>query len=550
MLPKFKDISIKHKLMLINLITTLVAVTVATTAILSLEILTYRQTMVEDLSTLADIIGSNSTAALLFNDEEVAKETLSALRSEPNIQYAALYLKGGEEFVSFGPPDAMPRMDLQSDQIGKVRHVFSDDALTLMQPIILNHEAIGAVFLQSDLQQFKDRRRHYITASGTVLLMAMLVCILMTAWFQRIISQPVMDLVAKMSLVGSEKKYSIRAEKESDDEIGSLIEGFNHMLTQIQQRDQQLEHHKNQLEAKVNERTKALVETNERLSEAVDSLKIAKEAAEHSNQAKSQFLANMSHELRTPLNHIVGFTELVVDQHFGSLNETQLEYLQDVLSSSRHLLSLINDILDLSKIEAGKMALETGPVNPEDVLTRSLLMIKQSAQKKNIQLVTELEQLPDTIEADERKVKQILYNLLSNATKFTPQDGTITLQSRLVSGKLDPIPPSEEMQPGTLLSTDFPDASLFLMVTVADTGVGLEAKDCERIFEQFEQVDGTLSRKYEGTGLGLALTRDLVHLHGGRIWVESPGPGKGTRFHFLLPTEKGPSESSVPNDTS
>lgn len=237
--------------------------------------------------------------------------------------------------------------------------------------------------------------------------------------------------------------------------------------------------------------------------------------AEQASQAKSGFLANMSHELRTPLNHIIGFTEIVVDKKCGDLNETQTEYLKDVLQSSSHLLSLINDILDLSKVEAGKMELSLGEVHLENLLSSSLLMVKEKAQKHRIQLSRDLNGCPEKIQADERKLKQILYNLLSNAVKFTPEGGSVRVGvcrvNEISSGK----------------GVEF---------SVTDTGIGIKPEDQERIFAPFEQVENSSSRRYQGTGLGLSLTKRLVELHGGQIWVESEGEGKGTKFSFIIPT--------------
>jgi len=241
-------------------------------------------------------------------------------------------------------------------------------------------------------------------------------------------------------------------------------------------------------------------------------------AAEDANKAKSDFLANMSHELRTPLNHIIGFTELVVDKNFGALNELQEEYLGDVLISSRHLLSLINDILDLSKVEAGKLELELTDVNLKILMENSLIMIKEKAMKHRIQLLADIVDIPETISVDERKIKQVLYNLLSNAVKFTPEGGDIQLTAKKIT------------EEGT---------EDFVEICVADTGIGLKSENLERIFGHFEQVESSTSRKFQGTGLGLALTRQLVNLHGGRIWVESDGEGKGSSFRLVIPIYKG-----------
>jgi signal transduction histidine kinase len=250
-------------------------------------------------------------------------------------------------------------------------------------------------------------------------------------------------------------------------------------------------------------------------------LEKSRKKAETADRAKSQFLANMSHELRTPLNHIIGFTELVVDGRFGHLTKIQGEYLSDVLQSSRHLLSLINDILDLSKVEAGKLDLRPADVEIKDLLENSLAMIKEKAMKHGIRIFLNTGNIPDRIRADERMLKQILYNLLSNAAKFTKDGGSIQLTARRVS------------EGNGILHSE--DSGAFVEITVADTGIGILAKDLDRIFETFEQVDSSAGREYKGTGLGLSLTRKLVELHGGRIWAESQGEGMGSTFRFIIP---------------
>lgn len=263
----------------------------------------------------------------------------------------------------------------------------------------------------------------------------------------------------------------------------------------------------------------------------------AKEVAEAASRAKSEFLANMSHELRTPLNHIIGFTELVVDKQFGDLNKSQQEYLNDVLRSSRHLLSLINDILDLSKVEAGKLELELTDVNLRMLLESSLTMVKEKAMKHRLRLSMDIDGIPDTIKADERKLKQIMYNLLSNAVKFTRDGGSVFLSARHLS-----------LQAGHWLTSQgqtvlFPmvseDRSMIkgslMKILVADTGIGLKREDLGRIFDPFEQVEGSSKGGYPGTGLGLSITKRLVELHGGKIWAESEGEGKGSKFIFVIP---------------
>jgi PAS domain S-box-containing protein len=236
--------------------------------------------------------------------------------------------------------------------------------------------------------------------------------------------------------------------------------------------------------------------------------------AEAASQAKSEFLANMSHELRTPLNAVIGFSEILEDQWAGKLNEKQLEFVKHIFSSGHHLLQLINDILDLTKVEAGKMELRVTRVNVGELLDHCLTMIREKAIKHRLVLESRVDEdlVGVEIRADDVKLKQVLVNLLSNATKFTPDGGAISLEARREGNEL--------------------------VVSVSDTGIGIGPEDCQRVFEAFEQVDSSYSRQQEGTGLGLALTRRLLELHGGRILLESEGLHQGSCFTFAIPFVK------------
>jgi len=241
-----------------------------------------------------------------------------------------------------------------------------------------------------------------------------------------------------------------------------------------------------------------------------------KHAAEEANLAKSQFLANMSHELRTPLNAIIGFSEILEDRTFGELNAKQGRYVTNVLTSGRHLLELINDILDLAKVESGKLELNVESFAPAPAVEAVLAVIKALANKKSITLATDFAPDLPLLPADQSKIKQVLYNLLSNAVKFTPEAGRITVRV--------------EARPAT------DAAGPRLRLAVSDTGIGIKPGDHARIWIEFEQVDSTYARTQQGTGLGLALTKKLVELHGGRIWLESEGiEGQGSTFVFELP---------------
>ena len=229
---------------------------------------------------------------------------------------------------------------------------------------------------------------------------------------------------------------------------------------------------------------------------------------EVASRHKSEFLANMSHELRTPLNAIIGFSEVLLERMFGEINEKQTEYLEDVLSSGRHLLSLINDILDLSKIEAGRMELEMASFDMPLALQNAMTLVRERADRHGIALGLTVDERLGTFVGDERKLKQILLNLLSNAVKFTPEGGRISVKAMPADGSVE--------------------------ISVSDTGIGIAPEDQETIFEEFRQVGSDYARKREGTGLGLTLTKKLIEMHGGKIWVKSE-VGKGSTFTFTLP---------------
>ncbi len=257
-------------------------------------------------------------------------------------------------------------------------------------------------------------------------------------------------------------------------------------------------------------------------------LRESKEKAEAASRAKSQFLASMSHELRTPLNHIIGFTELLVDKNCGEVNAVQEEYLNDVLASGRHLLSLVNDLLDLAKVESGKMRLDISDVNPLPLLEDTLSIVRDKAVKHDIRLSLEAHGIPELIRVDERKFRQIVYNLLSNAMKFTPDGGCVTLAASYPSSDRDPLK-------ATLGEGSGPHCDC-IEVSVKDTGFGIKQEDLERLFDPFAQGDTPSAHGVTvGTGLGLSLAKEMVELHGGRMWGESDGEGKGSAFKFIIP---------------
>ena len=304
--------------------------------------------------------------------------------------------------------------------------------------------------------------------------------------------RPVKQIRTAAARIGA-GAYDERIELRRRDELGGLAEELNGMAASLQASVQSLEQ-------QVEERTRDLQRALAALSRKGRQLEVA---SEH----KSHFLANMSHELRTPLNAIIGFSQVLRQRMFGPINEKQEEYLDDILSSGHHLLSLINDVLDLSKVEAGQVELEVASFSLREALERGVVMVREPATKHGVRLSLELAPGVDLVEGDERRLRQVIFNLLSNAVKFTPEGGSVVVSSTRVNGEV--------------------------RVSVTDTGPGIAAEDQVRIFEEFQQT-AVGARQGEGTGLGLALSKRLIELHGGRIWVESQS-GKGSMFTFALP---------------
>jgi signal transduction histidine kinase len=262
-------------------------------------------------------------------------------------------------------------------------------------------------------------------------------------------------------------------------------------------------------------RTIRLLHRAQRESQAnAEALRIARDEAEAANHAKSDFLANMSHELRTPMNAVIGFSEVLADERFGPLNEQQMRGVGHILSSGRHLCALINDTLDLSRVEAGRMELDPTDVRLPQLIEDSLDFVREKASRHGLSLATDIEGHARGLvfSADERRLKQVLLNLLWNAIKFTPDGGRVEVTARAIGGELH--------------------------VSVSDDGIGVPEEDQERVFEEFEQLDSSYAKRQPGTGLGLALSRRIVELHGGRIWVESEGEGKGSTFSFTIPLQQ------------
>jgi signal transduction histidine kinase len=313
---------------------------------------------------------------------------------------------------------------------------------------------------------YETSRDLFIAVAAGALLLALVLGIILS-WS---VVDPIQRIDARLAAIAS-GDFSGRVDVANRDELGALAANVNRM--------------------------------NDELRRLYTELEAA-------SQHKSEFLANMSHELRTPLNAIIGFSQVLREEMFGEVNEKQAEYLEDILSSGNHLLSLINDVLDLSKVEAGQVELEIGPFSLREALERGVVMVRERATSDGVQVALAADRNVDVVDGDERRIKQVIFNLLSNAVKFTPAGGEVDVRAARVNGEV--------------------------RVSVADTGPGIAAGDQERIFDQFQQTE--IGVEERGTGLGLALSKRLVELHGGRIWLESE-LGKGSTFTFALPLKPG-----------
>ena len=322
-----------------------------------------------------------------------------------------------------------------------------------------------------------------------------------------------------IGVLGVDRKYSRRPLEPATVELLQLFAGQAALAIENARLYEEQRLSAQHLESTVETRTRELQEAMRRVEQA--------------SRFKSEFLATMSHELRTPLNAIIGFSELLRDQQFGPLNDKQTRYVQNVWTSGKYLLQLINDILDLSKVEAGKLEIHPESLDLGEALHAALNQLRPLAEPKGLHMDLRMADGLALLTADPVRFNQILYNLLSNAVKFTPPGGKITLSAR-VQRATSNVQSSKSHDVGPWTS----DEQTFVEISVEDTGIGIKAEDLPRLFQEFTQLDASLSRQHQGTGLGLALTKKLVELHGGRIWAESRGEGQGTTFTFTLPLKR------------
>ena len=494
-----KDIPIRTRLLLHAVLTTGIALVLAGAAAIYIGDRAARRHLERDLTIRADTLAGGQQVALMFGElyKEQAATDLAYLAADPNVAYAVTYDAEGNPFASYhrdaesgsGPlraPAAESRFE--SGYLSVARRIEGDD------------ETLGTILISYDLGDLQRGLRLRFAIGAAVLLGALAVASLLAYRLQRSIALPILHLGDTARRIAERQDYAVRADKHGDDEIGDLTEAFNTMLAEIQTRDRELRRNRDELEQRVQERT--------------FDLERARQVAETASGAKSEFVANMSHEIRTPMSAILGYADILLDPNLTPGD--RIDAIQTIRRNGEHLLWILNDILDLSKIEAGQMTVERIECSPARVVMETVSLMRGRATERDLQLDVDFKgPIPEIIHTDPTRLRQILINLTSNAIKFTEQGGI-----RIAVLLEDAAAATESRK---------------LRIDVIDQGIGMTAEQISNVFKPFAQADSSTTRRFGGTGLGLAISRRLATLLGGSIEVKSE-PNQGSVFSVSVET--------------
>jgi signal transduction histidine kinase len=493
--------SIKRTLMTLILLTSGIVLLLACGTFLTHEILTYRQSMVTSVSTLARVVASNSTAALAFENPSDARDVLSALAAEPHIQSAALYREGTlfATYPGAASPDRFPAHPERDT------HRFSSTDLVLFQTVTQNGRPLGTLYLQMDLGALHDRFVIFGELSLITIVITSLVAFVVSSRLQRQISRPVLALAETAHIVSERGDYSHRAERFGQDELGQLTDAFNKMLAHVEEQDASLRAQGDLLRHEVGERTRAEAEVRALNTDLERRVADRTEALAAANRELEAFSYSVSHDLRAPLRHVSGFVELLQKESEGQLSERGQRYIQTIKRASVDMGQLIDDLLAFSRTTRSELTL--GDVALDTLVTEIIQSLEPASSGRAI--AWERTPLPVVV-GDQALLRQVFTNLLDNAVKYTrPRN-----PARIAVG-------CHEAQNG------------HAVVFVRDNGAGFDMRYAQKLFGVFQRLHR--SEEFEGTGIGLATVQRIVARHGGRVWAES-AINEGSTFFVSLPT--------------